>query len=60
MPDAVCDRNNGLARTVDQCYRPAAFAGERQRVEYLFDLYQKLIAPLTAATKPKRGRKSGA
>ena len=60
MPKALRDAHKALDKAVDKCYRPAAFAGERQRVEYLFDLYQKLIAPLTAATKPKRGRKSGA
>jgi hypothetical protein len=29
----------------------ADVASERQRVEYLFDLYQKLVTPLTAPSK---------
>jgi hypothetical protein len=44
-----------LDRAVDLCYRPQPFANERQRVEYLFALYEKLTAPLIpAAGKRKR------
>jgi hypothetical protein len=33
-------------------------ASDRERVEHLFGLYEKLTAPLlAAAAKPKRGRK---
>lgn len=48
MPKALRDAHKANDRAVDKCYRSAPFAGERQRVEYLFDLYQKLVAPLTA------------
>ncbi len=37
-----------------KCYRPEPFPSERQRVEFLFALYEKLTAPLVAAAKPKR------
>ena len=44
---------------MDLCYRPEPFTSERQRVEYLFALYEKLTAPLVAAAKcrprPRRG-----
>ena len=40
------------ATLADLCCRPQPFTSERQRVEYLFALYEKLTAPLTAAAKP--------
>lgn len=54
MPKALRDAHKDLDRAVDKCYRSAAFDSERVRVEYLFDLYQHLNAPLTA---PAKGRK---
>jgi len=43
---------------VDACYRVKPFDSDRERVEFLFALYEKLTAPLTAGLKePKRGRK---
>ncbi|MEZ6234444.1 MAG: type IIL restriction-modification enzyme MmeI [Phycisphaerales bacterium] len=54
MPKALRDAHRTLDRAVDRCYRTAPFTSERQRVEYLFDLYQKLTAPLTAPAKPAR------
>jgi hypothetical protein len=57
MPKALRDAHKTLDRAVDKCYRPAAFDSERARVEYLFELYQRLVAPLTAPTKPRRSVK---
>jgi len=47
-----------LDRAVDRLYRRKAFASERERVEHLFMLYEKMCEPLTAAAKvkPKRRR----
>jgi hypothetical protein len=42
-----------LDAAVDKCYRAEKFVTERQRVEYLFSLYEKLTAPLLPATKSK-------
>ena len=42
-----------LDRAVDRCYRPQPFDNDRQRVEYLFALYEKLTAPLIAPGKKK-------
>ncbi|MDX2132687.1 MAG: DNA methyltransferase [Planctomycetota bacterium] len=57
MPKSLRDAHKDLDRAVDKCYRAQPFTSERQRVEYLFDLYQKLITPLTA---PVKGRKRAA
>jgi len=43
---------------VDRCYRSAPFANDRQRVEFLFELYEKLSTPLLPVEKPRKGRKS--
>ncbi len=58
MPLRLVKAHASLDRAVDLCYRPQAFASERQRVEYLFALYEKLTAPLLPAVKPRR-RNSG-
>lgn len=55
MPPALVKAHANLDRAVDLCYRPQAFPSERQRVEFLFSLYERLVAPLIAA--PKKGRK---
>jgi hypothetical protein len=57
-PKALRDAHRALDRAVDRCYRAKAFDTERHRVEYLFELYLRLTAPLTpttsAAVKAKR------
>ena len=57
MPPALVKAHAKLYLAVDLCYRPQPFTSERQRVEYLFGLYEQLTAPLLPATKPKRSRK---
>jgi hypothetical protein len=58
MPADLAKAHRTLDRAVDVCYRKPAFEGERQRIEFLFDLYEQLISPLLAA-KParKQGRR---
>jgi hypothetical protein len=59
MPAPLLKAHQELDRAVDRCYRPEAFTSDRQRVEYLFALYEKITAPLVAAAKPaKRQRKA--
>jgi len=58
MPKALRDAHKALDRAVDKCYRAAAFPSDRARVEYLFGLYQKLTAPLTAPARPSTAVKS--
>jgi hypothetical protein len=54
MPARLVKAHTDLDRAVDLCYRPAPFPSERQRVEYLFALYEKLTSPLLPATKARR------
>ena len=58
MPPDLRRAHQALDRAVDRLYRPARFASERQRVEHLFRLYEKMCAPLEALmkAKPKRRR----
>jgi hypothetical protein len=45
-----------LDRAVDRCYRSAPFQSDRERVEHLFALYEKLTAPLLPAAPKQRKR----
>ena len=58
MPPVLAKAHAALDRAVDKCYRAEAFTSERQRVEYLFALYEKLTAPLLPATLKQKKRKS--
>jgi hypothetical protein len=58
MPPELVKAHEQLDKAVEQCYRSKPFESDRERVEYLFQLYEQLTAPLTAqADKPKRTRK---
>jgi hypothetical protein len=61
MPPALAKTHAELDRAVDRCYRAQKFENDRQRVEYLFAVYEKLTAPLVAAAAPrKRARRPAA
>ena len=51
MPPNLRRAHQRLDRAVDRLYRPADFASERERVEHLSMLYEKLCAPLEAKMK---------
>ena len=57
MPPNLRKAHQALDRAVDRLYRRSGFASERERVEHLLGLYEKLVAPLTAEAKPKRRRR---
>jgi hypothetical protein len=59
MPPALHKAHAELDRAVDRCYRKAEFASDRERVEFLFQLYEQLTAPMMvlANAKPKRVKK---
>ena len=57
MPPSLRRAHQTLDRAVDRMYRPRKFSSERERVEHLFTLYERMRAPLTAATKKKRRRR---
>ena len=56
MPPDLRKAHQSLDRAVDRLYRRNGFSSERERVEHLFMLYEKMNAPLKAVmqTKPKR------
>ncbi len=56
MPPTLLKTHQALDKAVDKAYRKESFTTELQRIEYLFDLYEKLTAPLIASFK-KKGRK---
>ena len=56
MPPDLVKAHADLDRAVDRCHRTAPFTSERQRVEFLFALYESYTAPLLPATKTKRKR----
>ena len=56
MPPELVKAHAELDRAVDLCYRPQPFLNDRQRVEHLFALYEKLTAPLLPSAKKARSR----
>ena len=54
MPTDLVKAHAALDRAVDLCYRPQRFQNDRQRVEHLFALYEKLTAPLIPPAKKRR------
>lgn len=57
MPPALLKAHQELDRAVDAAYRKTPFKNERSRIEYLFNLYQKVIEPLIQPEKKKRKKK---
>ena len=57
MPPKLRKAHTALDRAVDRLYRPGGFASERERVEHLFSLYEKMMAPLEAEMREKRKRR---
>ncbi|MCK5862012.1 MAG: class I SAM-dependent DNA methyltransferase, partial [Candidatus Hydrogenedentes bacterium] len=53
MPAPLLKAHQALDRAVDRCYRKEKFTTERERVKYLFQLYEQLTAPLAAEEKEK-------
>ena len=58
MPPNLRRAHQALDLAVDRLYRPSGFISERERVEHLFMLYEKIHAPLKAKikVKPKKQR----
>ncbi|MCA2653378.1 DNA methyltransferase [Microcystis sp. M061S2] len=53
MPPDLLKAHQKLDKAVDLCYRPQPFTNELNRIEYLFELYEKLTAPLLPTSKQK-------
>jgi hypothetical protein len=58
MPPELLRAHTELDRAVEKCYRVEPFHSDRERVEFLFSLYEKLTAPLLPVTPKTRGRRS--
>ena len=58
MPPELLRAHAELDRAVEKCYRPEPFHSDRERVEFLFSLYEKLTAPLLPATPIRRGERT--
>lgn len=57
MKPELRSAHRALDAAVDGLYRGPAFNGDRERVEHLFGLYEKLVSPLIAATKQKMAKR---
>ncbi len=56
MPLALRKAHHELDRAVDRCYGIRPLTNDRQRVEFLFGLYEQLAAPLLPQTKARHTR----
>lgn len=58
MPPVLRRAHEALDRAVDRLYRRSGFRFERERVEHLFELFERESAPLdtTLAKRPRRRR----
>lgn len=57
MPASLRHAHLQLDEAVDRLYRASTFSSDRERVEHLFGLYEKLVTPLVAGTQgTRRGR----
>lgn len=54
MPPDLVKAHNELDKAVDKSYRSAPFTTEAERLEYLFQLYEKYTADLFTTGKKKR------
>ena len=58
MPRDLQRAHAELDRAVEKCYRSEPFHSDRERVEFLFSLYEKLTAPLLPVTPKARVQRS--
>lgn len=54
MPPALIKAHNELDKAVDLAYRSSAFTSKANRLEFLFELYEKYTADLFTKEKPKK------
>lgn len=57
MPAELRKAHHRLDDAVDALYKRGGFQSDRERVEHLFMLYEKLVAPLTASAGKKKRTK---
>ncbi len=54
MPPDLVKAHQALDKDVDLCYRPQAFINETKRIEFLFELYDKLTSGMFREEKKKK------
>lgn len=57
MPADLRRAHQSNDKAVDRLYRKAVFKSERERVEHLFQLYEKMTDPLLAKPTKKQRRR---
>ena len=57
MPVNLRRAHRDLDSAVDKLYRRSGFSSDRERVEHLLGLYEKMMVPLAASTTPRRRRR---
>ncbi|MDE0127948.1 MAG: class I SAM-dependent DNA methyltransferase [Gammaproteobacteria bacterium] len=57
MPPDLRKAHQALDRAVDRLYRRSGFASERERVEHLFTLYEKMRSPLVTRQSTKKRKR---
>jgi hypothetical protein len=57
MPPILAKAHNDLDKAVDLAYRPQSFSSEANRMEFLFELYEKYTADLFTIEKPQKSKK---
>ena len=57
MPVDLRRAHRALDGAVDRLYRRSPFSSDRERVEHLLGLYEKMMVPLAAKAKPQRRRR---
>ena len=57
MPVDLRRAHRDLDRAVDRLYRRSPFSSDRERVEHLFGLYERMMVPLAANARPQRRRR---
>jgi hypothetical protein len=56
MPPELVKAHNELDKAVDLAYRSQPFVSEANRMEFLFELYEKYTADLFTKEKEKKSR----
>ena len=51
MPAELLKAHQALDRLVEKSYRSKPFTSDRERVEHLFALYEKITSPLAPVTR---------
>lgn len=54
MPPVLLKAHQALDKSVDKAYRSAPFKDEKERIEFLFERYQKLTEPLLPKSKKRK------